>query len=85
MSYESYADKAGHQLGLIRGVRHASWEEPRPREIRFLVVLDQQDDDVRDMVIQFVDDFAREYVHDVGVEVCVMDAASAEHELSTKV
>lgn len=84
MSFETYADKTGHQLGLIRGVRHASWESSAPGELRFLVVLDEMDFDVREMVIHHVDEFARDYVEEVGVELCIMDVSSADHELAAR-
>ncbi len=44
------------------------------------MVLDESADwDVRQLVIQGVDDFARKFVHEVGVDVQFVDAASAEH------
>lgn len=85
MSYDAQADKTEHQLSLIRDVCHVSREEPIRGDLRFLVVLDTDDEDVREMVVQLVDDYARDHVADVSVDVEILDVTTAEQRFGARV
>ncbi len=80
VSYGDYADKLEHELGLLDGVREVRLEGPFGGELRVLVILDESADwNARQNVVGRVDQFARQFVRQVGVDLQIMDPVSAEH------
>ena len=77
MTVEDRLYKLDHQLQMISGVADVSTEVPAPHEIRLVVALADYDWDVRQLVVELVDDFAREHVHEVTVLLDVVDATEA--------
>lgn len=82
MTVEDRLYKLDHQLRMISGVADVSTATPAPHEIRLVVVLRDFDWDVRQMVVELVDDFAREHVREVTVLLEVVDAADVQLPLS---
>ena len=82
MGVEDGLYKLDHQLRLITGVAEVVTETQRPHELHLLVVLAEYDWDVRQLVVELVDDFAREHVAEVTVLLDVVDAAKAQLPLS---
>ncbi len=83
VSWGDYAVKLEHELRLIDGVREVRLEGPFGGELRVLVVLDEPADwNARQYVVGQVDQFARQFVHEVGVELQILDPVSAGHVTS---
>lgn len=82
MGVEDGLYKLDHQLRMINGVADVSSDFPGPHELHLIVTLMDYDWDVRQMVVELVDDFARDHVQDVTVLVDVVDAADASLPLS---
>lgn len=79
MSYRDDAHRLELDLGQMPGVRYAALRWSTPGMLEVGVVLDRNDLDVRAQVIEMIDDFHREHVHELSVDFDIVDAEHAEH------
>lgn len=82
MSVEETLDKLAFQLRHITGVADVQVQRG-DHEVEVGVVLAEYDWDVREFALETVDDFAREHLDEVSVEVHFIDAVSADRPLCT--
>ena len=82
MSYVDYADKLEHELEQVPGVEQVAVVRLGPDDLRFVVVLSSSEWDVRHQVVQMVDQYAQQYVYEVGVDLEVVEAAHADRLVS---
>lgn len=74
--------KLEHNLQMISGVQRVEAARPVPGELRLLVVLHEFDWDVRRLIVDLVDDFARDHLHEVTATV---DITNGSHATSSTV
>lgn len=82
VSVEDGLYKLEHELRMLPGVTDVHQTRPVPRELHVLVTLWEFDWDVRQQVIDIVDDFARTYVEEISVLVDVVDRTDLADALS---
>lgn len=73
MAYQEDARSLEQRLTETSGVRYAALQWPAPGHLEVGVVLESYDLDVRARVIELIDDFHREHVHEVNVDFDIVD------------
>jgi len=74
MGVEDGLYKLDHELTALDGVHSVRIRQIVEREVRVEVSLDPFDWDVRDRLIELVDNFARNHVAEVSIVLEVLDA-----------